>query len=96
MRRSQRAAGEGFRRLNGAASGPLAASLGEALDALAADERLVAAFGAQVADWYTRIKRFELARHAAAEDKDDWQAREYFGRIWREPAAGEASVVAGD
>ena len=59
----------------------LPASLGVALDALAADERLVAAFGAQVVDWYTRIKRFELARHDAAEDKDDWQAREYFGRI---------------
>lgn len=59
----------------------LPASLGDALDALAADERLVAAFGAQFVDWLTRIKRSELARHDVADDQDDWQAREYFGRF---------------
>ena len=42
---------------------------------------LVAGFGAQVVDWLTQVKRFEIARHDAAEDKADWQAREYFGRI---------------
>ena len=59
----------------------LPASLGAALDALATDDRLVAAFGAPVVDWLTQIKRSELARYEAADDKDDWQAREYFGRI---------------
>ena len=57
------------------------ASLGAALAALATDDRLVAAFGAPVVDWLTQIKRSELARYEAADDKDDWQAREYFGRI---------------
>jgi len=59
----------------------LPASLGEALDALAADERLVAAFGPSVVAWLTQVKRAELARHDEAEDKDAWQAREYFGRF---------------
>jgi glutamine synthetase len=60
---------------------PLPTSLGEALDALAADQVLARAFTPQVVDWYTRIKRFELDRHAAAEDSDTWQAREYFSRF---------------
>ncbi|MEP7301770.1 MAG: glutamine synthetase [Caldimonas sp.] len=59
----------------------LPASLGEALAALAADPVLVAGFGAQLVDWLTRVKRFELARHDEADDKDDWQAREYLGRF---------------
>ena len=59
----------------------LPASLGEALDALAADDRIVAAFGAQIVDWLTQVKRSELARHDQADDKEDWQAREYFGRF---------------
>ncbi len=59
----------------------LPASLGEALDALAADERLVAAFGAPVVAWLTEVKRSELARHDQADDKDAWQAREYFSRF---------------
>ena len=59
----------------------LPASLGEALAALAADERLVAAFGAPVVDWLTQVKRAELARHDQADDKDAWQAREYFSRF---------------
>jgi glutamine synthetase len=58
----------------------LPASLGDALDALAADAPLVAGFGAGVVDWFTRIKRSELARHDEAPDSDAWQAREYFGR----------------
>ena len=29
----------------------------------------------------SRIKRFELERHAAADDSDAWQAREYFSRF---------------
>ena len=59
----------------------LPASLGEALAALAADERLVAAFGAPVVAWYDQVKRAELTRHDQAEDKDAWQAREYFSRF---------------
>jgi len=27
------------------------------------------------------VKRSELARHDAAEDREAWQAREYFGRF---------------
>ena len=59
----------------------LPASLGEALDALAADRELVRAFTPQVVDWFTRVKRSEIERHAAAEDSAAWQAREYFSRF---------------
>jgi glutamine synthetase len=59
----------------------LPTSLGEALDALAADGSLVRAFTSQVIDWFTRVKRSEIDRHAAAEDSDAWQAREYFSRF---------------
>ena len=62
------------------ADAALPASLSEALDALAVDPQLVGAFSPAVVDWLTRIKRFELARHDAADDPGDWQAREYFGR----------------
>ncbi|MGZ5249909.1 MAG: glutamine synthetase [Caldimonas sp.] len=65
----------------GDAAARLPASLGEALDALVGDERMVAAFGAQVVDWLVHVKRFEFARHAAAADRDEWLAREYFGRF---------------
>jgi glutamine synthetase len=58
----------------------LPASLAEALDALAADEALAAGFGAPLLHCLRRIKRHELARHDAAEDKAAWQRREYFGR----------------
>jgi glutamine synthetase len=59
----------------------LPTSLGAALDALAADTELVRAFTPQVVDWFARVKRFELERHAAADDSDAWQAREYFSRF---------------
>ena len=52
-----------------------------ALATSGADERLVAAFGANVVAWLTQVKRSELARHDAADDKDAWQAREYFSRF---------------
>ncbi|MDQ6638282.1 MAG: glutamine synthetase, partial [Pseudomonadota bacterium] len=55
--------------------------LGDALDALEADAELVRAFTPQVVDWFVRIKRFELDRHAAADDSEVWQAREYFSRF---------------
>jgi glutamine synthetase len=70
-----------YAQASGNGSDRLPANLGEALAALAADERLVAAFGAAVVAWYDQVKRAELARHDQAEDKDAWQAREYFGRF---------------
>ena len=63
------------------ATGRLPSSLGEALAALGADSRLAAAFGAPVVAWYDQVKRSELARHDEADDKDAWQAREYFSRF---------------
>ena len=59
----------------------LPTSLGAALDALDGDAELVRAFTPTVVSWLTRIKRFELARHDAADDKQAWQAREYFSRF---------------
>ena len=63
------------------AGAALPTSLGEALDALGDDETMTRAFTPQVIDWFTRIKRFEIARHEAAEDSQAWQAREYFSRF---------------
>jgi glutamine synthetase len=65
----------------GAAASMLPTSLGEALDALRADATLVAAFGSKFIDYFTRIKQSELARFDAAEDKQEFQRREYFSRI---------------
>ena len=59
----------------------LPTSLGEGLDALGADVELVRAFGADVVDWFVRVKRAELLRHDQADDQDAWQAREYFSRF---------------
>lgn len=58
----------------------LPASLGQALDALAADDVLAAAFGPELVSCLTQVKRAELARHDAAKDGDEWQRREYFSR----------------
>ena len=59
----------------------LPTSLGEALAALRADSVLCDAFGAGFIDYFTRIKQSEQQRFDAAEDPDDFQRREYFGRI---------------
>jgi glutamine synthetase len=59
----------------------LPASLGDALDALAGDAELVRAFTPKVIDWFSRVKRSEIERHALAEDSEAWQAREYFSRF---------------
>ena len=59
----------------------LPTSLGEGLDALNADAELVRAFGPDVVDWFVRVKRAELLRHDQADDKEAWQAREYFSRF---------------
>ena len=58
----------------------LPANLSEALGALSADQALVQGFGRAFVDYYCHIKRAEIARHAAAEDPQDWQRREYFSR----------------
>ena len=59
----------------------LPTSLGEALEALHADKAMVDAFGAKFVGYYTRIKQSELARFDAAEDKQEFQRREYFSRF---------------
>jgi glutamine synthetase len=65
-----------------AASGEaLPTSLGAALDALHADIPLCESFGPAFIDYFTRIKRSEQQRFDAAEDQEEFQRREYFGRI---------------
>jgi glutamine synthetase len=59
----------------------LPTSLGQALEALRSDATLCAAFGAPFIDYFTRIKQSEQQRFDAAEDKDEFQRREYFGRF---------------
>ena len=65
----------------GSSAAMLPSSLGEALTALADDDVLVRSFGATVVGWLTRVKRSEIDRHDQADDKDAWQAREYFSRF---------------
>ena len=59
----------------------LPTSLGEALAALQGDSALCAAFGPDFIAYFTRIKQSEQQRFDAAEDQDEFQRREYFGRI---------------
>ncbi|MEY2684777.1 MAG: hypothetical protein RJA09_1921 [Pseudomonadota bacterium] len=59
----------------------LPTQLGDALDAMLADDALCAAFGTGFTAYYNRIKRSELQRYEAAADKDDFQRREYFSRL---------------
>ena len=59
----------------------LPASLSEALQALQNDAALTAAFGADFVRYFTRIKQAEATRFEQAEDKDDFQRREYFSRF---------------
>jgi glutamine synthetase len=64
-----------------AAAGPeLPATLAQALDALAADTVLQQGLGAPMALVFETVKRQELARQAQAEDRLQWERREYFGR----------------
>jgi glutamine synthetase len=65
----------------GGAGETLPTSLGEALAALEADGTLCEAFGNDFIAYFTRIKQSEQQRFDAAEDKDEFQRREYFGRI---------------
>ncbi len=59
----------------------LPGSLSQALEALNSDWVLGAEFGADFIGYFNRVKRSEITRHDVADDKDDWQRREYFGRI---------------
>jgi glutamine synthetase len=65
----------------GDAAENLPTSLGEALSALRADATLCDAFGAAFVDYYIRLKQSEQQRFDAAEDKHEFQRREYFGRF---------------
>lgn len=57
------------------------ATLGAALDALQADAVLATGLGQAAMAHFLRIKRAEAARHAEAEDKLEFDRREYFSRI---------------
>ncbi|MDH4374736.1 MAG: glutamine synthetase family protein [Ramlibacter sp.] len=59
----------------------LPTSLGEALQALRDDGALAAGFGADFVDYLCQIKGLEVDRQAQAQDPQEWQAREFFGRI---------------
>ncbi|WP_374669734.1 glutamine synthetase family protein [Ramlibacter sp.] len=59
----------------------LPTTLGEALQHLQADEALRQAFGPDFIDYYVRLKQPEQQRYDAAEDKDEFHRREYFGRF---------------
>ena len=59
----------------------LPTSLGEALDALRSDTALTAGVGEAFVNYFVRIKQAELARFEQAEDKDEFQRREYFSRF---------------
>lgn len=51
-------------------------SLGEALDALEADQALADRLGKDFVAYYASIKRAELARFG--QEVTDWEQREYF------------------
>lgn len=61
---------------------PLPGVLGDALDALAADQCFRSAFGGAFVDYYVAIKRFEIARAAKEQsgvtEVTAWEHREYF------------------
>ena len=59
----------------------LPTSLAESIRALDDDPQIAAAFGQPLVRWLQRIKRAELARFEAAQDPEEWQRREYFGRF---------------
>lgn len=58
----------------------LPATLAAALVALDADSVMQRGFGPPLAQLYSAIKRHEIARFEAAEDRAEWSRREYFGR----------------
>jgi glutamine synthetase len=57
---------------------PLPSSLGDALDALAADEYLCDRMGGRLVEIFDQIKRYELDRwHAHLAKITDWERTEY-------------------
>jgi len=66
---------------NDPAAKPLPEDLGEALDALEADYVYCDGFGKDFIAYYCHIKRFEIARYGAADDKLAWLKSEYFNRF---------------
>ena len=66
---------------NDPAAKPLPVSLGEALDELQASDVYSAGFGKDFIAYYDHIKRFELARYEATDDKLAWVKSEYFNRF---------------
>ncbi len=54
--------------------------LADALHALQADTALCSAFGPAFIHYFSQIKRQEITRYEAAQDKVDWQCREVFSR----------------
>jgi glutamine synthetase len=65
----------------GPADAKLPTSLGEAIALLRSDAVLTEAFGAAFVDYFARVKQSELSRFDQAEDKQEFQRREYFGRF---------------
>jgi glutamine synthetase len=59
----------------------LPTSLGEALEALRADPVITAGFGDAFVNYFMRVKQAELRRWEQAQDKDEFQRLEYFGRV---------------
>jgi glutamine synthetase len=55
-------------------------SLAEGIAALQADAALCDGLGNGFVRYYSRIKQSEIDRHAQAEDKTDFERREYFSR----------------
>lgn len=64
-----------------AAAQQIPGNLAQALAALKVDQALNAALGQGFVSYLCRCKQSELDRYAAADDKDDFQRREYFSRI---------------
>jgi glutamine synthetase len=58
---------------------PLPATLGEALDALEADELLRSGLGSEIVSTFLAIKRFEIERHRAW--VSDWEITEYLHHL---------------
>ncbi|MEY4710722.1 MAG: Glutamine synthetase, partial [Pseudomonadota bacterium] len=56
-------------------------NLGDALAALQEDTAMRTGFGEDFIRYYSRLKASEQQRYADAEDKVEFERREYFGRI---------------
>jgi glutamine synthetase len=59
----------------------LPSGLADALEALRADAVLTDAIGQGFVNYLSHIKQAEVTRHAQADDKLDWERREYFSRF---------------